>query len=114
MLMPWSNLPQGGGDLNWSAVLVMAFVSLWGGLVNYLGRLRSGAVKQFNVVELIGEFTISSFAGLLVGFVALAFNVHLLICMALAGVAGHAGGRTVYFLDAMFSKKLESLIKKIP
>lgn len=111
--MPLSGLPQGGGDANYITLVMMVFLSLWGGLVNYLGRIKSGIVKRFNLVELIGEFTISSFAGLLVGFVAIAFDVNAYVSLALAGVAGHAGGRTVYFLDKIFESKLESFSKKI-
>lgn len=111
--MPFSNLPGGGGDLNWFAIVMMVILSAWGGLVNYLGRLKSGLVKEFNLIELVGEFAISSFAGLTVGLIALSFDVHPLMTMALAGVAGHAGGRTVYFLDRLFQRRLTSLAKRI-
>lgn len=111
--MPFSGLPQGGSDANYITLVMMVVLSLWGGLVNYLGRIKSGVVKRFNLVELIGEFTISSFAGLLVGFIAIAFDVNPYVSLALAGVAGHAGGRTVYFLDKIFEARLESFSKKI-
>ena len=109
--MPWSNLPQGGGDLNWFAAAMMFVLSLWGGLVNYLGRVKSRVVKKFDLVELVIELTICSFAGVTVGLIAFSFSVSPLMTFALVGVAGHAGGRTVYFIDKMFQNRLAFLSK---
>lgn len=111
--MPFSGLPQGGGDFNWFAALMMVVLSLWGGVVNYLGRFKAGVVKRFNVFELLVELAICSFAGVTIGFVALSFDVNPLMSYALAAIAGHAGGRTVYFVDKIYRIKLESIIKKI-
>lgn len=111
--MPFSNLPNGGGnDFNWFAIAMMMLVSLWGGFVNYLGRIKSGAVKHFNLIELAGEFAISSFAGLIVGLVLLAFDVNVVLTVSLAGVAGHAGARTMYLLDKIFEKEFASFAKR--
>lgn len=110
--MPFSNLPSGGGDFNWFAAAMMLVLSLWGGLVNYLGRIKSGVLKRFDVIELIAELTICSFAGITIGFIAMSFDVHPLMSFALAAVAGHAGGRTVYFMDRFFQKKLSSFSRR--
>lgn len=110
--MPFSNLPQGGGDLNWFAVLMMFAMSAWGGFVNYLGRIKSGVVKRFDFIELAVELTICSFAGITIGLIAFALNVHPLMTFALVAMAGHAGGRTVHFLDRVFQRKLSSISKK--
>ena len=110
--MPWSNLPQGGGDLNWFAAVLMVFVSLWGGLVNYLMRIKSGVLKRFDLIELFVELIICSFAGVTIGLIAFAFKVDPLMAFALAGIGGHAGGRTIYFFNKFFLKKLHSLSKK--
>lgn len=102
-----------GDGFNLLHLLMIFLLSLWGGLVSYLGKLKSGSVKRFNFVELIIEFTISSFAGLVIGFIALSFNFSPYFAMALAGVAGHAGGRTVFFLNKIFFNKLSELSKRI-
>jgi acyl-CoA synthetase (AMP-forming)/AMP-acid ligase II len=111
--MPWNNLPQGGGDFNWFAVLMMIVLSLWGGFVNYLSRFKAGVLKRFNIVELLIELVICSFAGVTIGFIALSFNVNPLMSYALAAIAGHAGGRTVYFADKIWRGKLKSISEKI-
>jgi hypothetical protein len=90
---------------------MMLALSLWGGFVNYLGRIKSGVVKRFDFIELIAELSICSFAGITVGFIAMSFDVHPFMSFALAAVAGHAGGRTVYFMDRFFQKKLAALSK---
>jgi hypothetical protein len=112
--MPFSNLPSGGGgDVNWFAVVMIFILSLWGGLVNYLTRVKSGAVKRFKFVELFCELIISSFAGLSVGLIAMSCNVDPLLTVSLSGIAGHAGARTVYFLDRTLRNRLALFSKQI-
>lgn len=109
--MPWNNLPHGGGDLNWFAVVMMFVMSAWGGFVNYLGRLKSGVVKKFDFIELAVELAICSFAGISIGLIAFAFDVNPLMTFALVAMAGHAGARTVHFMDKIFQNWLSSISK---
>jgi hypothetical protein len=106
--MPWSNLPNGAGDVNLFTCVLAVLLSLWGGFINYLGRIRQGAMR-FSLVELAIELAISSFAGLTVGLMALSLHVSPLMTLAMAGLAGHAGGRTVFFLDRWYKRRLRSL-----
>ncbi len=109
--MPMSGLP--GGDSGWLTYVLILLLSIWGGFVNYLGRIKAGVVKRFDLIELVGEFAISSFSGLLFGLIALSFNADSLMAMAIAGVAGHAGARAVYMLNSIFESKLTSLTKRV-
>lgn len=101
------NFPSGGGEPNWFTYALIVLISVWGGLINYLGRVRRGATWQIG--ELLIELAISSFAGLVIGLIAIACNVSPLMSMALAGLAGHAGGRTVFVLDRLYRSRLDSL-----
>lgn len=105
--MPLSNIPPGGD--NWIAMVIMCAMSLWGGLINYLTRWKNGVVKSFNWIELAIELSVSSFAGLTIGLMCLSVDVSPLMALAISGVAGHAGGRTVVLLDRWYKRKLTSL-----
>jgi len=61
--MPFSNFPQGGGEPGWFTFLIIVVLAIWGGLINYLSRVRS-AMRKFNWGELLLEISISAFAGL--------------------------------------------------
>jgi hypothetical protein len=111
--MPFSNLPQGNGDPGWIAYLLVFVMSVWGGLVNYLSRLRKSA-EPFSWSELLFELLVSAFASMVTGLILFAFNTHWLLVLALSGIAGHAGGRTVMLLDHYWGAKLKSLLKLNP
>lgn len=89
------------------------FIACWGGVVNYISRIKNGAVAQFSVPELIGELVISAFSGVLMFWLCESFQVEPLITSVCAGIAGHAGGRMVFILETSFNKRLESLTRKL-
>lgn len=110
--MPFSGLPQGnGGDPGWLAFVLIGLMAIWGGCVNYFSRLRKSA-GSFSWRELFIELMISAFAAIVVGLFAFAFNVHWLFVLGLAGIAGHAGCRTVMLLDKLWGEKLKSFTKR--
>ena len=50
------------------ALLTYAWVlalSMWGGIVNYISKIKSGDIARFNITELIGDIFVSGFTGLL-------------------------------------------------
>lgn len=108
--MPLSNLP-GGGDHNIFTYVLLLLMSLWGGLVNYLSRMRTESIL-FRFLELFIDTAISCFAGFLVGIAALSMGVSPLLSMAIAGVAGHAGCRTLFLLDRIFIRRLKSFVNE--
>lgn len=111
--MPFSHLPKGGGDPGWFSFLMIVILAVWGGLINYLSRVRSAA-KTFSWGELVFESAISAFAGLLIGLMAFSFDVNIYMCWALAGISGHAGGRTVFFLDKFWGDRIKQFLKVKP
>lgn len=103
------NLPQGGGEPGWLTFVFAVVLAVWGGLINYLSRVR-GSLSTFSWSELVFELVMSAFAGLIIGLIAFAFSVHPYMCLALAGISGHAGARTVFFLDKFWGNKIKSLL----
>ena len=82
------------------------FVALaaWGGTVNYLSRRKRDKLA-FSFVELMGEWAISGFAGLITAYACAANDVSYPLTAALSGVAGHMGGRAIYMLEVRFFGK---------
>lgn len=94
-------------------MVLMLVLALWGGLANYVYRIKAGAVQRFSFIELLGEWVISGFSGVMVYLLASHYHVEPLLTAAMVGVAGHAGARTTFYVERMFSRKLTNLTEKI-
>lgn len=81
--------------LSWIWVLCFA---VWGGTASYIARVRRTKIP-FSFVELIGEWTISGFAGVVTGYFCLSANFPPYLTMAFAGISGHMGGRAIAMLE---------------
>lgn len=79
----------------WFIVLAM-----WGGTANYISRIRKDNMK-FSTVELIGEWTISGFAGVTTGFLCMEYGMSLNMTFVMVAIAGHAGGRAIFLLEQL-------------
>lgn len=91
------------------ALLTYAWVialSAWGGLANYLSKVRSGHVARFNLTELIGDIAISGFTGLLTFWMCQASGFDELYTAVLVGVSGHMGARMIGKIEQIMSRKL--------
>ncbi|WP_041522977.1 phage holin family protein [Gilvimarinus agarilyticus] len=100
-------------NFNALTVALMLVLAAWGGTVNYLTRIKRGTVHMFSFIELLGEMCISCFSGVLVYLIGASYNVPPLLLAAMVGVAGHAGGRTAFYLETVFNSKLDTLTKTI-
>lgn len=83
-------------------------IAMLGGAVSWWAKVRKGDVQGSNIAALIGELTTSSFAGLLIFWICEYFNVPPVLTAALAGLAGHAGGRGVAWLEETARRKAEA------
>jgi hypothetical protein len=82
------------------------FLAAWGGAVNFLRKIKSGAVRAFNLTELVGEIVTSAFVGVLTFWLCEASGFHPLITAALVGISGHMGSRGIFALEQLAGKKL--------
>ena len=81
------------------------FLAVWGGTVNYITRKKSDKAP-FSIVELIGEWVISGFSGLLTAFICQEMGIAFMYTAAAAGVAGHMGGRGIYMIERFIHKRI--------
>lgn len=87
--------------LAWFWFIVLA---VWGGTANYISRVRKEGMK-FSTVELIGEWSISGFAGVITALLCMEMGMSQLLTFALVGISGHAGGRAIFVLETLYSAK---------
>lgn len=93
--------------------LWMLWIAAWGGVVNYISRVKRGAVARFSFVELLGELVISAFSGVVTFWICEAVQLDSLITAACVAIAGHAGGKTVFFLEEVLHRRLEQWTRSL-
>lgn len=91
-----------GFGLSWVWVLLLA---VWGGTASYIARVRR-MKTPFSVVELVGEWTISGFAGVVTGYLCVAADFPPYMTLAFAGISGHMGGRAITMMENRLTKWL--------
>lgn len=92
------------------ALLTYAWVlalSTWGGLVNYLSKIRAGHIARFNITELIGDMFVSGFTGVLTFWMCEAAGFNELTTAVCVGISGHMGARMIGKLENVMSRKFD-------
>lgn len=92
------------------ALLTYAWVlalSTWGGMVNYLSKIRMGHIARFNITELIGDMFISGFTGVLTFWMCEAAGFNELTTAVFVGISGHMGARMIGKFEKMMSRKFD-------
>ena len=79
-------------------------LSVWGGVVNFIQRVKQGESQRWSITELFGEIVISAFAGIITFYLCEASQIDPLITAALVGISGHMGSRAI-FLFEKFAKR---------
>lgn len=78
--------------------LWLVALALWGGTASYLSRIKRDKIP-FSMIELMGEWAISGFAGIITAYVCHSLGWDFYLTAACTGVAGHMGGRAIYLLE---------------
>lgn len=96
--------PFGYSVVTYVWVLLLA---IWGGVVNFIQRLKRGEAKAHNIVELIGEVVISAFVGVVTFYLCELSNFPQILTAALVAISGHMGTRALF----VFERAVEKIIK---
>jgi hypothetical protein len=91
--------------------LVLA-LSVFGGVVKWIAKVRNGTVNSWSIGHFIGEITTSAFAGLVVFFICEWYNVPQLLTVALVAVAGHMGGLAIDQIEKYGMRWIKSRLDK--
>lgn len=80
---------------------VILGIALLGGFASWFSRVRRGEADGMKFSALIGELAISAFAGLIAFWICESLDLSPLITAAVAGMAGHAGGNGITWLERL-------------
>lgn len=83
-------------------VIVLAW---WGGIVNYIKKMKSGEVRRFNITEFVGDIITSGFSGMITFYLCQASELNQFATAALVGISGHMGSRAIFLLEQALSKR---------
>lgn len=82
--------------LTYAWVLALA---MWGGVVNFIRRVREGSAHRFSFSELFGELATSGFIGIITFWMCEWSQINSLLSAALIGISGHMGSRSIFELE---------------
>ena len=85
-------------------------ISMWGGAVSFIGKLKSGNTRAFNIVEFIGEIFISAFSGLLTFYLCESANIDKLHEIVLVAISGHMGARVIFMIEKAVERRLTMVV----
>lgn len=85
----------------WSATGIATF----GGVASLFHELRNNIFK-FSIQNALGHMVISQFAGLLVYLVAVNYEFTMPLALALCGLSGWGGAKTITFLSNLTANRL--------
>lgn len=87
--------------------LWLLILSIWGGTASYISRIRKNKMA-FSVIELVGEWAISGFAGVTTALLLSALHWDYVLIAAATGIAGHMGGRAIGLLEHWLTHRFPS------
>lgn len=83
-------------------------LSIWGGIVNYLRKVNTGAIARYSLVELIGELVISGFCGVMTFYLCEASDFEGTLTAAFVGISGHMGSRGIFMIENYIQRKFDN------
>ena len=87
-------------------------MAIWGGTASYISRIKKlGA--GFSIVEFLGEWTISGFAGIITAYMCQSVGLDFFKTAAAVGIAGHMGGRGLFVVESWVQKLINQWFSKI-
>lgn len=96
-------------DISARTVVYIVGLSLLGGLVSWISKVRSGLIPPWSLLYLVGELCTSAFSGFLAYLLCDAAGLGIKVTMCLVGVAGHMGARAIKAFETMAERKWGAL-----
>lgn len=96
----------------WITYLWVIALSVWGGAVNYIRKVRTGATRPFNFMELVGEIFTSGFVGVITFWLCEAAGFDQLVTAAIVGISAHMGSRALFMLERAVENRFNAILGK--
>ena len=81
-------------------------VSGFGGIANYVRKVKAGNAERFSILEVVGEIVISAFAGLVTFWLCEAAGIEQPLTAALVAISGHMGSRAIALFEDALKRRL--------
>ncbi len=81
-------------------------LSAWGGVANYIRKVKSGQAEKFSFMEVVGEIVISGFTGLLTFWLCESAGFDPRLTAVFVGISGHMGSRAIGIMEDRFKRKM--------
>lgn len=81
-------------------------LSVLGGVVHYLKKVREKLTPRFNFSELVGDLVTSAFAGIITFYLCEAAEINKMATAALVGISGHMGSRALFAFEEWIKRKV--------
>lgn len=78
-------------------------LSLLGGFVSFIQKLKTGHVRAWNLTEFVGELATSAFVGILTFKACTWLNWDPSLTAAVVGITSHMGSRALFKAEAKLS-----------
>lgn len=101
--MPQNNIPENVGIITMLWVLAL---SLWGGTVHTIRKVKEGVIQRFSLSEWIGDVTISGFIGVVTYALCKYSGFDEWLTAVCVGVTSHQGTRGLLLVERIIAKKL--------
>jgi len=107
--------PTSPQDIPLATYLLVLFISFWGGLVNFLHKLKRFKYRKAKtsslLIDLSVDLIISGFSGLVVFWICMWKGVDPLLSAPITGIAGHLGSRTIFLLEKVLETKAKNYVE---
>ena len=87
-------------------------LSLWGGIVHHIKKVKAGVVARFSLSELVGDLFISGFIGVMTFYLCEYAGVDKMLTAFLVGISSHMGTRGLMMLEEVAAKKFGVSVPK--
>lgn len=96
------------GVFTWAWVIGM---SLLGGFVSFLRKIKQGHARAWNFTEFVGELMTAALAGIITYNLCAWRDLPPQLTAALVGIGAHMGSRALFRLEAFFDAKFPTTLK---
>lgn len=83
------------------------FMGIWGGTISYFEKYK--ATGKHSMAKLLIEWTTSAFTGITTAYACDYMGLPFTATSALAGVAGHMGGRALFIIEKMIDSRARKI-----
>lgn len=90
--------------------LWMLAMALFGGVVSFIQKVRTGKARALNLAEFVGEMLISGFVGIVTYWICAAFAVNPYLTAAGVAISGHMGARAIFLIEQFIENRTKKMV----